>query len=46
MHLLDAAPETKEAIVALLGRHGLKERFRFDSSSVFRSIQWDGTIIH
>ena len=41
-----ASPEAKEAVVALLGRHGLKERFRFDTDGVARSILWDGTIIN
>ena len=34
------------AIVELLGRHGIKERFRADSDAVLRSIMWDGTIIN
>jgi hypothetical protein len=41
-----ASPEAKEAIVALLGRHGVQERFQFDSSGIRRSIMWDGTIIN
>lgn len=39
-------PEAKEAVVALLGRHGLRERFRPDSSGILRSILADGTIIN
>lgn len=39
-------PEAKATIVALLAQHGLKERFRFDSSGILRSILWDGTIIN
>lgn len=39
-------PEAKQAIVALLAQHGLKERFRFNSSGILRSILWDGTIIN
>ncbi len=39
-------PEAKEAVVALLERHGLRERFRFDSSGIGRSILRDGTIIN
>ena len=39
-------PEAKDAVVALLARHGLKERFQFNSSGVRRSILWDGTIIN
>ncbi|KAF1711135.1 hypothetical protein CSC70_04205 [Pseudoxanthomonas kalamensis DSM 18571] len=41
-----STPEAKDAVVALLARHGLKERFRFDSSGIRRSILWDGTIIN
>ena len=41
-----ASPEAKAAIVELLGRHGIKERFRADSDAVLRSIMWDGTIIN
>lgn len=40
------SPEAKDAVVALLARHGLRERFRFDSSGILRSILWDGTIIN
>jgi hypothetical protein len=39
-------PEAKDAVVALLARHGLKERFQFNSPGVQRSILWDGTIIN
>lgn len=41
-----ASPEAKQAVVDLLDRHGLKERFRADSATVLRSIFWDGTIIN
>ena len=41
-----ASPEAKEAIVALLAKHGVRERFQFDSSGIRRSIMWDGTIIN
>lgn len=41
-----ASPEAKDAFVALLGKFGLRERFRFDSSGILRSILWDGTIIN
>lgn len=41
-----ASPEAKDALVALLGKHGLRERFQFDSSGIRRSIMWDGTIIN
>lgn len=43
-----AAPsaEAKDALVEVLVRHGLKERFQFDSSGISRSIMWDGTIIN
>ncbi len=39
-------PGAKEAVVALLGRHGLRERVRFDSSGILRSILQDGTIVN
>lgn len=38
--------EAKDALVELLGRHGMRERFRMDSSGIRRSIMWDGTIIN
>lgn len=38
--------EAKDAVVALLARHGLEERFQFNSPEVLRSIMWDGTIIN
>jgi len=41
-----ASPEAKAAIVALLKRNGIDERFRVDSSGILRSIMWDGTIIN
>lgn len=41
-----SSPEGKKAFVALLARHGIKERFRFDSPGILRSIMWDGTIIN
>lgn len=41
-----ASPEAKDAIVALLATHGVRERFRADSDGVLRSILWDGTIIN
>lgn len=41
-----ASPEAKAAVVAVLGEHGLVERFRADSSGILRSIMWDGTIIN
>ncbi len=40
------SPEAKDAVVALLARHGVKERFQADSSGILRSIMWDGTIIN
>jgi len=40
------SPEAKEAVVALLARHGLRERFQFNSSGILRSILSDGTIIN
>lgn len=41
-----ASPEAREAVVALLARHGLRERMRVDSPQVQRSILTDGTIIN
>ena len=41
-----ASPEAKEAVVELLARHGLRERFQANSSGILRSILWDGTIIN
>lgn len=40
-----ASPQAKDAVVALLARHGLRERFQFNTEGVVRSILWDGTII-
>lgn len=40
------SPEAKDAIVALLARHGIKERFEANSTGILRSIMWDGTIIN
>jgi hypothetical protein len=40
------SPQAKEAVVALLARHGLKERFEANSTGILRSIMWDGTIIN
>jgi hypothetical protein len=40
------SPEAKDAVVALLARYGIKERFQANSSGIFRSIMWDGTIIN
>jgi hypothetical protein len=38
--------DAKAAVVALLREHGLRERFRFDTGGVLRSIMWDGTILN
>ena len=40
------SPEAKDAIVALLARHGIEERFEANSTGILRSILWDGTIIN
>ncbi|HEX5054821.1 MAG TPA: hypothetical protein VFZ65_23795 [Planctomycetota bacterium] len=40
------SPEAKDAIVALLARYGIRERFQANSSGILRSIMWDGTIIN
>lgn len=41
-----ASAEGKDAVVALLARHRVEERFRMDTPGVLRSILWDGTIIN
>ncbi len=41
-----SSPEAKDAIVELLAKHGVEERFQADSSGIRRSIMWDGTIIN
>ncbi len=41
-----SSPKAKEAIVALLARHGIHERFEANSTGILRSIMWDGTIIN
>lgn len=41
-----ASAEAKDAIVALLEKHGVRERFQFNTGGVLRSIMWDGTIIN
>ena len=38
-----ASPAAREAVVALLARHGLRERMRVDTDQVQRSILTDGT---
>jgi len=40
------SPESKAAIVELLGQHGVQQRFAVDTSGIQRSIMWDGTIIN
>jgi hypothetical protein len=41
-----ASAEAKDAVVSLLAKHGLRERFQFNTGGVLRSILWDGTIIN
>jgi hypothetical protein len=41
-----SSPEAKTAIVELLSRHGVTERFEVNTSGILRSIMWDGTIIN
>lgn len=41
-----ASADAKDAVVALLATHGLRERFQFNTGGVLRSILWDGTIIN
>jgi hypothetical protein len=40
------SPEAKATIIALLGQHGYKPRFRLDTEGVERAIFWDGTIVN
>lgn len=40
------SPQAKAAVVALLARYGVHERFEANSSGILRSIMWDGTIIN
>jgi hypothetical protein len=40
------SPEAKAAVIALLGEHGRRPRFRADSDDVERAIFWDGTIVN
>lgn len=41
-----SSPEAKAAIVELVSRHGVEERFEVNSSGILRSIMWDGTIVN
>lgn len=41
-----SSKEAKDALVALLARHGVAERLQMDSSGILRSIMMDGTIIN
>lgn len=41
-----ASKDAKDALVVLLARHGLAERFQMDSSGISRSLMMDGTIIN
>ncbi len=41
-----SSKEAKDAVVALLARHGVAERFQTDSSGILRSLMMDGTIIN
>jgi len=41
-----SSAEAKEAVVALLAMHGVRERFQVNTGEVSRSIMWDGTIIN
>lgn len=40
------SPEAKDALVDILSRHGVRERFQVNSDGVLRSIMMDGTIIN
>jgi hypothetical protein len=41
-----SSPAAKATIVELLAQHGVHERFQVNTSSVLRSIMWDGTIVN
>lgn len=41
-----SSPEAQAAIVELISRHGVEERFEVNSSGILRSIMWDGTIVN
>ncbi len=41
-----ASKDAKDALVILLAKHGLAERFQMDSSGILRSLMMDGTIIN
>ncbi|RYD68606.1 MAG: hypothetical protein EOP58_00150 [Sphingomonadales bacterium] len=41
-----SSPEGKAAIVQLLSKHGVDERFEVNSSGILRSVMWDGTIVN
>ena len=41
-----SSPEAKAAVVELLAQHGVKERFKVNTSGILRSIMWDGTIVN
>jgi hypothetical protein len=41
-----SSPEVKDAMIDLLTRHGVSERFQFNTDGVLRSILWDATIIN
>ncbi|MGI8542178.1 MAG: hypothetical protein ACR2MD_01710 [Aridibacter sp.] len=41
-----SSTEAKEAVVALLAMHGVRERFQANTEEVSHSIMWDGTIIN
>jgi hypothetical protein len=41
-----SSPKAKAAVVELLAKHGVAERFKVNTSGILRSIMWDGTIIN
>jgi hypothetical protein len=41
-----SSPEAKKAIVDLLAKHGVEERFEINTSGIRRSVMWDGTIVN
>jgi hypothetical protein len=41
-----SSPEAKAAMVGLLAKHGIAERFEINTSGILRSVMWDGTIVN
>lgn len=41
-----SSPEGKAAVVEMLAKYGVQERFKANSNGILRSIMWDGTIVN